>query len=69
MQKQLADIEDKKSELIKLGYREGEVNAFIHDAANGKKLLDLSMKELEDIVDYLDSYISFAQKSYKLVLE
>lgn len=68
MQGNLSELNDKKSALIKLGYREGEVNAFIHEASNGTKLQDLSLEQLEEVIDYLESYISFAKKSYKLVV-
>lgn len=36
MQTTLMKIDDKKAELMKLGYRDREVVSFIYEASNGK---------------------------------
>ena len=56
-----------RGEMVSLGYVEGEVNAFIHDVIGNKTIDSLSNQECRELIDYLNSYISFAKKSKSLV--
>ncbi len=62
-------INTLKAEMQRLGYAEGEVNAFIHDFTGDKKLSELNSKEYEELADYLHSYIRFARKSRNIPMK
>lgn len=56
-----------REEMINLGYKDLEVDAFIHDVIGNKSVDKLDKQEIEDLIEYLDSYVSFARKSKQLV--
>lgn len=66
MSKLLQQILECKTELVRLGYREGEVGAFIHEVIGDKALASLNDEESNEVVDYLQDYINFAKKSHKI---
>ncbi|TWH46861.1 hypothetical protein [Sporomusa sp. KB1] len=63
----IEEIDSLKKQMVGLGYVEGEVNAFIHDAIGDKPISKLSNQEYKDLIDYLNSYLLFAKKSKGLV--
>lgn len=49
-------------EMQNVGYVAGEVEAFINDIVEGRKLSNLNQQESKDIIDNLNNYLSFAKK-------
>jgi hypothetical protein len=60
-------INQYKKELMGLGYREGEVLAFIYDATGGKDIAEVVPDQYEEVIQYLADYVAFAKKSRLLV--
>lgn len=60
-------IYELRKEMIILGYKDLEVDAFIHDVIGNKSIDKLDEQEFKELFEYLDSYISFARKSKQLV--
>ncbi|WP_021167552.1 hypothetical protein SOV_18080 [Sporomusa ovata DSM 2662] len=62
------EIYSLKAQLVDLGYREEEVNAFIHDITGDQPIEKLNKQDYQELIEYLGSYISFARKSKQLVV-
>lgn len=60
-------ISSLQEQMVNLGYREGEVNAFIYDIIGDKPINTLNDYEYQELTEYLNSYIAFAGKSKKLI--
>ncbi len=56
-----------QEQMVNLGYKEGEVNAFIHDVIGDTPINTLNEHEYLELIEYLNSYISFARKSKSLI--
>lgn len=56
-----------KDEMMKLGYVEGEVDAFVSNFAEGERIDDISEKNQSEFMEKLDNYLVFARKCKKVI--
>ena len=61
------EIVSLRVQMVGLGYKEGEVTAFIHDVTGDTPIDKLNDHECQELIEYLSSYISFATKSKHLI--
>lgn len=57
-----AYISNFRNEMKSLGYVACEVEAFIHDIVEDRRLNKLSQEECDEIIDTFTSYLMFARK-------
>lgn len=60
-------IQEFREKMVAMGYVEGEVNAFLHDQIEDRKVSDLSEEEAKELIEYMNDYLSFASKSRQLI--
>jgi DNA topoisomerase IA len=56
------------SEMVKLGYVEGEANALVHDFLGDKNIDILTKAEQEDLSEQMEGYLSFAKKCKQTIM-
>ena len=53
--------------MVGLGYKEGEVNACIHDVIGDTPIDKLNDRDCQELIEYSNINISFATKSKHLI--
>jgi 2-polyprenyl-3-methyl-5-hydroxy-6-metoxy-1,4-benzoquinol methylase len=61
-------IAEFRVEMAKLGYADGEINVFVSDATENKRISQISKLECAEIIEHLEDYLVFAKKCRKLVM-
>jgi hypothetical protein len=61
-------ISEFRREMANLGYADGEIGVFISDATDNKLITKISQQERNEIMEYLQNYLSFARKCKRLVM-
>ena len=58
-----------REEMVNLGYTDLEVDEFIYDALGNTSIDKLNNQESEDLIRFLESYISQARKNLHLMTQ